>query len=96
MVYIMNNFSICFPHYLCLVYRSRAYKITDWQIYRHVLAYLMVLPETLAMRDCEECDAHLTAVLIHSILHVYTHCTSTLIKYSKLWLVIKQACHLKK
>lgn len=54
----------------------------------------MVLPERLAVGYSEECDAHLSTVLVHCIFHIHTHCTRALIQDGELWLVVEQPSHL--
>lgn len=55
-----------------------------------------MLPQTFAVRNCEESDSNFPAVSIHFALHVYAHCTCTFIQDGELGSVVERASHLGK
>ena len=53
----------------------------------------MELPNGLAMRHCDQCDALLLHIAVEVAFHVDSHCGGAFVQDRIHWLVVDQAAH---
>lgn len=54
---------------------------------------LMMSPKRLPVGNCEECDAHSSAVLVHAALNIYRNSARALVQNGKLWMMVEESRH---